>query len=266
VKILIFATLLFFLFATPAQAQVVISEVYPAPTSEEKEWVELYNTSDQIIDISGWKLFEHFANKNELVTFTDILIEPHAFFVYELTSNKLNNSEEKISLENIQIQEVSSLYYINSESQKSFSYLFTNNTTISEHLEITTPTKAERNPIYVVPTPTPTPTPSPSSTSTPTTSPSTTETNTQAFNPNSVGTVLGQTELQPTPTPINKQLVLHQKIHASLNLPSLTRIPKKNLETYLPQLSYLVQDKISQQGVTNAIIGGSLLLLSGLLL
>lgn len=47
-----------FLFPQLAAAQVVINEVMPDPAAarDKSEWVELYNYSDQDVDISGWLL------------------------------------------------------------------------------------------------------------------------------------------------------------------------------------------------------------------
>ncbi|GIK84043.1 MAG: hypothetical protein BroJett025_06650 [Patescibacteria group bacterium] len=265
-KIFIFATLFFFWFATPARAQVVISEVYPAPTSEEKEWIELYNTSESSVDISGWKLFEHFSSKSELVTFINAQIEPHGFFVLELTSNKLNNTEEKISLENTQLEEQNVLHFTNSETQMSFSFLFSDETTISDTLEITQPTKGIKNPALAIQTPTPLPTPStvpqPTTTVTPTPNPPK-----QSLQENSKSEATKElTEIDSNVDPKPTQIESYRKISQLLKLPSYLRVEKVGLEKRVPQLSYLIQKKVSKQGVINAIIGGTLLVCTGLLL
>lgn len=253
-KIFIFATLLFFYFTTPALAQVVISEVYPAPTSEENEWIELFNTSDISVDISGWKLFEHFASKNELYTFLETQIEPKSFFVFELPSSKLNNTEEKVTLENTNQDETSSLYYTNAQSQKSFEYLFENEISITSTLQIGLPTKGFRNSLITNPTPTPEPSSEPTAIST------TTPTPTSQLLPK-------QTETSnATLNQVNQKLELHNKINYNLKLPSLERTEKEGLVKLIPQFSYLVQKKVSIMGVKSAIIGGLLLVVSGLLL
>ncbi len=45
-------------FATPVAAEVVISELLPDPaaTSDKSEWIELYNTGNEAVDLTGWKL------------------------------------------------------------------------------------------------------------------------------------------------------------------------------------------------------------------
>ncbi len=270
-KTLIFATLLFFLFATPANAQVVLSEVYPAPTSEEKEWVELFNTSAEIVDISGWKLFEHFSSKNELTTFTNLQIEPYGFIVFELPTNKLNNSEEKITLENSTTTEVSEIHYTNSESQKSFSFLFLSENEIGQTLQLGISTKNAINQLEPIITPQPTSAPEPSKTPLPQTEIAqiTQQENTTATTkpiPPPINLPVPLSD-KTTTTPIkNQKLEQFRAISTLLKLPKLGKTEKEGLEKRLPQLSYLVQKKVSKVGVISAIIGGSVLLFIGFLL
>lgn len=276
-KIILFATLLFFVCATPAQAQVVLSEVYPAPTSGENEWIELYNTSDVPVNISGWKLFDHFASTSELTTFTETQIEPYNFLVFELTTHKLNNSEEEITLQNQLEETVSSIHFSHSESQKSFSYLFIDNSTIGTSLQLTTPTKNDKNQLQSTPVPSNSPTP------TTTTTNHTTNTSNQqsmAKNENALSTsaeMNAQENSEATNTTSQatnttkmstaaEQIALYRKIKAKLTTPHFVAIEKEGLEKRLPQLSYIVQKKVSKEGVISAIIGGSLLLFTGLLL
>lgn len=270
-KIPLFATLLFFCCITQANAQVVLSEVYPAPTSGQKEWIELYNTSEETADISEWKLFEHFASKSELVKFTNTQIQPHEFLVFELSVNKLNNSEEKITLENTQSEEVSSLYFVNAVSEQSFSLLFLNETTIGTTLELSIPTPGFRNQIVVTPTPTPTPTQQPSAPIEQVDSKNNTKNTVETSNEaaqirNTISSeTFAQTEIKER-TALNHALQLHKKLNNQLKIPEIIRIEKVGLEKRIPQLSYLVQKKVSNQGVISVIIGGSLLLFTGLLL
>lgn len=260
-KILIFATLLFFLCTTTANAQVVLSEVYPAPTSEETEWIELFNTSDVAVDISGWKLFEHFSNKNELTTFANIQIEPYGFIVFELPTNKLNNTEEKITLEDNLAITKSEIHYTNSESQKSFSFLFLSETLIGEILQLGIPTKNTKNPTEPVATPQVTVPPSPTNTPLPQT-------------PVTLNTPLPTQSALPTAfidqittvPALNQKLEEYRAVSSALKLPKLVKTEKEGLQKRLPQLSYIVQKKVSKVGVISAIIGGTILLLIGFIL
>lgn len=269
VKIFIFATLLFFLFATPAHAQVVLSEVYPAPTSEEKEWVELFNTTAEIVDISGWKLFEHFSSKNELVTFSDTHIEAHSFFIFELPTNKLNNAEEKVTLENNATTEISAIHYTNSESQKSFSFLFQSEIIMGETLQLGIPTKNITNALEPIITPQPSTAPQSTAAPLPTELPqpqtqATQTENTEASAKNAQP-LLPSHQIQAEPT-INPNLQQYRTVSSQLKLPKLGKTEKKGLIKREPQLSYIVQKKVSKAGVISAIIGGTVLLFIGFLL
>ena len=251
-KILIFTTILFFIFTTPAHAQAVISEVYPAPTSDENEWIEIYNPTSEPINLIGLKLFEHFSKKNELISFDELVIEPNGFYTFNLESNKLNNVEEKITLENELEEVLSSLHYTNSESQKSISYLFDDNIAISNTLELTNPSKNSINPIKVLSLPSPTPI---------------IEKVPEIITPSPTPKII-EVKITPKPTinPINHELIKFQDINQQLKIPNLFKIEKEGLIKRIPRFSYIVQKKVSSAGVINAIIGGSLIVFAGLII
>jgi len=46
----------FFLLPPPAHAQVAINEILANPVNEDDEFIELYNTGDQAVDITGYKV------------------------------------------------------------------------------------------------------------------------------------------------------------------------------------------------------------------
>lgn len=80
--------------AKASDAQLVINEVYPAPLSDEKEWVEIYNPAALDVDLSDYSLKDgSIAAKNLSGT---ILAEN--YFVFEVSSGWLNNSGETLSL------------------------------------------------------------------------------------------------------------------------------------------------------------------------
>lgn len=156
----------FLLFAQNDQPSIYISEVYPAPNSTESEWIELYNPTDSAVLLTGWQLFEHVSQTSKLVEFTEVTIPPSGFFVFELSSNKLNNSQEKVTLVQPDGTLHDSFEYSNSESEKSFSRLFQNDQ-ITQNIAVTNPTKGEKNAQVPQPLQTPiasTPSPTPDST------------------------------------------------------------------------------------------------------
>ncbi len=77
---------------------ILISEVYPSPQSGENEWIELYNFSDDSINIGSWVL----EDSTKRYTISKSIIEPGEYFVLEgsLLKISLNNSGEKLTLYN----------------------------------------------------------------------------------------------------------------------------------------------------------------------
>lgn len=76
-----------FLLSKKVFSQLTINEIYPAPSSGE-EWVELYNNSEQIIDLSYYSLFDE-KNKKIIISTSSAL--PFSF-VIATSSGVLNNT------------------------------------------------------------------------------------------------------------------------------------------------------------------------------
>lgn len=245
-KKIFIAVFLFFFFTTPAHAQMVISEVYPAPTSEENEWIKIINIGETEIEITDWKLFEHFSSKKLITTFDEHILQPNEFLIYNLESNKLNNVEEMISLENALEEKIDSVHYLDAQSQETLIF-------------------------YPKPTSSPTPIPNPEAPISPSPSPEVlgkTDKKVVEKNENnnkSKEITIAEDTLEKE-TVINLKLELHKRITNNLKLPNIKRIEKEGLQKQLPKISYIVQKKVSKEGVIGAIIGGSLLIFTGLLL
>lgn len=84
-------------FATPrttvwAASPVVLNEIMPHP-SNGNDWVELYNTSDQLVDLSGWSL----KDSSSVMKTLSGSIDGHGFAVFEV-SNRLNNAGDTVTL------------------------------------------------------------------------------------------------------------------------------------------------------------------------
>ncbi len=43
-------------FHTVVYASVVINELYPKPSDEQSEWIELYNSGSESVSLNLWKL------------------------------------------------------------------------------------------------------------------------------------------------------------------------------------------------------------------
>ncbi len=72
---------------------IVISEVYASPQKGEQEWVEVWNPSDQTIDLSGWKI-----NKFSVPMGTSIAAGGRMMFEKNLTHQVLRNTGDTVRL------------------------------------------------------------------------------------------------------------------------------------------------------------------------
>ena len=73
-------------------AKLFINEIYPAPHTGEKEWIELYNPNSAAVDLTGWKLTD---NSSTTTLYGAISAER---FVYWEFKGVLNNDGDIISL------------------------------------------------------------------------------------------------------------------------------------------------------------------------
>jgi len=73
--------------------QIRINEIMAAPISGDPEWVELYNTTAEAIDLSGWNLIEGAGKKTQLTG----SIGPLGYLVFDKSS--LNNGGDCVILQ-----------------------------------------------------------------------------------------------------------------------------------------------------------------------
>lgn len=92
VTLLVLSFLLFCFIRIPVYAEVVINEIYPKPSDEVSEWIELYNTGPDTVTLDGWRL-ENSNGEKKIYQITGITI-PAANFV------RLNQSQTGIKLFN----------------------------------------------------------------------------------------------------------------------------------------------------------------------
>ena len=82
--------------------KITISEFLPSPIGkdEEEEWVEIYNDSDLIADISGWQLDDEDGGSEPFVFPKNTLIAPNSYLVFprQITGIALNNDKDKVRL------------------------------------------------------------------------------------------------------------------------------------------------------------------------
>ncbi len=151
----ILVILVFLLISSPAQAQIVINEVFPAP-EQGSEWIELYNTSGQEVALDGWLLEDQLSSPSIIALIENQILLSQNFLVIELSSAKLNNSADGVILKNSQLEIIDQMNYESSKAGLSWAK---NSTGV---FELTSPTKNTTN-IFPSPSPSIVPTPTPSS-------------------------------------------------------------------------------------------------------
>lgn len=141
----------------PATAQVKINEVFPAP-SDGPEWVELYNPTAETINLSGWSLEDHLTSPSVIHTFgAGSQIEPESFLVIELTSAKLNNAADGVTLKNAVTESVDTMTYSSSSTNQSWA----RKPDGIGSFFLSEPSKGLTNGTPPLPSPSPSPSPSP---------------------------------------------------------------------------------------------------------
>jgi hypothetical protein len=66
---------------------IVINEIMYAPADDAPEWVECYNRSDSVINISGWKISDATVGQKGGLLGSDTRIPPHAYFIIAADSS-----------------------------------------------------------------------------------------------------------------------------------------------------------------------------------
>lgn len=82
--------------------KITINEFLPSPIGKdaEEEWIELYNDSDEIVNISGWQLDDEDGGSKPFTFPENTLIAPKGFLVFsrQTTNVALNNDSDKVRL------------------------------------------------------------------------------------------------------------------------------------------------------------------------
>jgi len=83
-------------------SQITISEVLPDPegNDEENEWIEIYNGSDNIINLSSWQLDDEEGGSSPFIFPDHSLIAAKSFLIFrrEVTKISLNNTNDQARL------------------------------------------------------------------------------------------------------------------------------------------------------------------------
>ena len=231
-------TILFFLTPIPIQAQVIINEVFPAP-EQGNEWIELYNTSNQEIDLNGWLLEDQLSSSSVIAHIENQILLSQSFLVIELSSSKLNNSADGVVLKNSQYEIINQMNYISSKTGLSWAK------NDNDIFELTQPTKNAAN---IFPSPSPSPSPSPITTPSPITAVTTfiaTSSPTTITAP--ISPIFSTPPSPPSTLKTAQQLVLNYDSTASSKQNKFINITTK---------------KLPKKALLSVILGGSWLLFS----
>ncbi|MBM3904525.1 MAG: lamin tail domain-containing protein, partial [Thaumarchaeota archaeon] len=83
---------------------VVINEIDTNPAGDDSksvsEWVELYNPTDETVDIGGWKIASTTVTKKTMTLPVGAMIKPGQFLVYSYQSMWFTDVSEKVQLKN----------------------------------------------------------------------------------------------------------------------------------------------------------------------
>jgi len=115
-------------FPSAMSRSVVISEFLPYPNANETEWIELVNTTNQLIDIQNWKIGELLPTlKISQLAGKNYLISPNEYFIispdttrlitntkkFQANFGNLGSTEDGIVLLDANGNLIDSLYYTN---------------------------------------------------------------------------------------------------------------------------------------------------------
>lgn len=165
--------LTYYLSTSPLYAQVIINEISPA---SDPEWVELYNNSDQEINLEGWEVADDETSTGHFnVTITqekqNPVISGHSFLVVEGGTSGLSNTSDMVFLYDQSNNIIDQYFYEKGKTNKTFSRIPDGNGQFTANTD-PTPNSPNQAPIIVsTSTPTPTPTSAVASTITPSSTP-----------------------------------------------------------------------------------------------
>lgn len=77
--------------------KIYLNEVFPNPTDDQPEWVELYNGSDFDVDLLGWSIDDIENGGSSPIALSGV-IQPHQLFVFDMTKTIFNNTGDNVRL------------------------------------------------------------------------------------------------------------------------------------------------------------------------
>lgn len=234
------------LFTTNVSAAVWINEISP---STNPEWIELFNDSNDVVDLSNWKIEDGNNNFSDDLTLSGS-IAGNSYLVFSHNDGWLNNSGDLVKLYNAASPSaaiVDQYSYGNVSADKVVARVPSG----SENWSVSTPSQGAANP-----TPTPSPSPSPSPSPTPQPSPSPTPT------PTPTPIASSKPSLKPSPSvlPSPEQLATVAGVTTEIDLSAFGVSPSP--ESSLSGDSRKAPELNKSRAKTALLVGSGLLLLS----
>lgn len=84
---------MFFYAPSLTKGAIIINEISPR---SDPEWVEIYNTGPETVDLSNWYLIDKAGTKKDLTSLGSFL--PNTYLIFTGVKNWLNNEEEELYL------------------------------------------------------------------------------------------------------------------------------------------------------------------------
>lgn len=103
----------------PSVSNIILSEVYPNPTTGNTEWVELYNQNDTESQLTDWYV-DDAENAGSSPKKFSITISAHGYASIDISSSMFNNDGDTVRLLNDQKQEVNTVEYSKTITDQSY--------------------------------------------------------------------------------------------------------------------------------------------------
>jgi hypothetical protein len=167
---------------------IVLSELMACPGDGQPEWIELYNPTDQAINLQNWKVTDWTGNTRLL----NAQLEPNSYQTINWLSSMLNNTGDSVFVESDVGAIIAAATFPACNQNQSF--IWQNNT----WMLTTTPTADTENKLTTISSPLPSssPTPSPKPSPTPKVSPKPTASPAQILGASTSDDIT----VEPTPT------------------------------------------------------------------
>lgn len=104
---------------------IEITEIYPAPQSDEEEWIELWNPTDQAVPLAGWLLDDQRAAASRPYEIPEGSLRPNEYRVFRKSETQLSlqNASDEVHLIHPGGGIVDSQFYTEATTGQSWSYL-----------------------------------------------------------------------------------------------------------------------------------------------